>query len=152
MSEIRITLNEEQIAEAISLTFTSKYKEEMTQCLMAVLEDNEKALASLYKVAIGVRSTVEYTEGTEISVETTPLSTWRMAIAEMNEVNMITDNLLTCTIIGVNKYSETPYKVMYEYLDADDITSKLTTFSYINPVWIKGEAKKIITFAKSIRE
>ena len=152
MSEIRITLNEEQIAEAISLTFTSKYKEEMTQCLMAVLEDNEKALASLYKVAIGVRSTVEYTEGTEISVETTPLSTWRMAIAEMNEVNMITDNLLTCTIIGVNKYSETPYKVEYEYLDADDITSKLTTFSYINPVWIKGEAKKIITFAKSIRE
>jgi hypothetical protein len=144
MNEINIKLNTKQVAEAISLTFTGKYKDEMTECLMSVLEGNDVGLASLYKASIGVKPELEYTIGTRVYVEIGTLSTWRMALKEMKKTKAIIDDLLVCTIIKVDKYAENPYKVEYDYLDVDKAKDTLTNFSYINPIFIKDSVKETL--------
>jgi len=144
MSEINITLNTKQIAEAIALTFTAKNKDEMTECLMSVLEGNDHGLAALYKTAIGVKPELEYTIGTRVNVKVDALSTWRMALKEMKKAKTITNDLLVCTIIEVNKYAENPYKVEYDYLKVDHPTDTETNFSYINPIWVIDSVKETL--------
>jgi hypothetical protein len=115
--KVSVTLTLTQIKQALSLKIVGcPEKEILIEAIIKSMEDANK-LDNLVSGLFGSTPVTKFSKGDQVSFKTTQVHDGAFDAQRMINENMIVDGKMKGTIINVNPWASSPYRVSYEYID-----------------------------------
>lgn len=117
--KVSVTLTLTQIKQALSLKIVGcPEKEILLEAIIKSMEDANK-LDNLVSGLFGSTPVTKFSKGDQVSFKKTSVHDSAFDEARMISENMIINGRMKGTIINVNPWAGSPYKVSYEYINKD---------------------------------
>ena len=128
-SEVRITLQENDIKKAIESVVTGPNKELVAEALFEnLMESSSIEVEAFIKAVLGVIPELKYSLGQEVVVNKSSIGAWGFNEEVMEQKGMLKDGKIKAIIVRTSRYGRSPYKIKYDYWSTDD--DKLASRDY----------------------
>lgn len=120
-SEVRITLQENDIKKAIESAVTGPNKELVAEALFEILMDaGTTEMDAFIKAVLGIVPELKYSLGQEVIIRTNSVGEWDFDREIMEQKGMLKDGKIKAIISKTSRYARSPYKVLYKYWSKDN--------------------------------